>query len=526
MKILIVNPKFPESLWGLNRIQPITGKPYVIPTLALPTVAALTPPGHEVVLADENVEEIDFDQPCDLVGISLMHVQASRAFEIARAFRERGRTVVMGGALPTLSPEMCRPHADVVFIGEAERTWPRFIGEFERGGWTDTYEETERIDLTTTPVPRFDLLKMGRYFVQALQFSRGCPYECEFCDVAALQGRRQRTKTIPQILAEVEEVHRLGGRWIFFVDDNFVGDRRKAKVVLAALRDWNASNGYAMLFNTEASLNVAQDDELLQLFHDARFVRLFIGIETPRRECLEETGKHMNLHAPVLAQVHKIQSYGIQVTAGMIVGFDNDDATIFEEQLEFLQAARIPQVMSGMLQAVPRTPLWDRLEREGRLRGECTGDHLVWTNVIPKKMSRGELMLGYADLLRELFDYDRYAERTIAYLTAPRRMEPIQPRRRSWNEVRMILRFLVYCLFGGDAERARFARRILWATVREKPGRLPEALYITVVHKHFYEYVTRCVDTIWETVARGIDDGTPRATAAAGAVEPARPAAG
>ncbi len=526
MRILLVTPKFPESLWGLDRIRAITGKRYVTPTLALPTVAALTPPGHEIVLVDENVEEIDFDLPCDLVGISLMQVQESRGFEIARAFRDRGRTVAMGGSFPTLTPAACRPHADVLFIGEAERTWPKFVGDFARGTWADTYEETERIDLAAAPVPRFDLLKMDRYFVQSIQFGRGCPHGCEFCDIVVMLGRRPRTKTVPQVLAEVEEVFRLGGRWVLFADDNFVADRRKARELLAALRDWNASKGYPMLFNTEVSLDVAEDDELLELFHDARFARLFVGVETPRRASLEETGKRMNLRRPILEQVHKIQSYGIQVTAGMIVGFDSDDGAIFDEQREFLQASRIPQVLVGMLQAPPRTPLWIRLEAEGRVRDGFTGDSVVWTNVIPKRMSREELMLGEADLLTDLFGYDRYAERTIAYLTAPRRMEPIQPRRRSWNEVRMILRFLAFCLFGGDADRMRFARRILWATLRERPGRLPEALYLTVVHKHFHEYVGKCADAIWDAVGRGIDDGMPGPAAAAGKTGRTAPAAG
>lgn len=502
MRILLVTPKYPESFWGLNRVHSVMGRRYVMPTLALPTLAALTPAHHEVVLVDENVEEIDFDLSCDMVGISCMHVQAPRAFVLARAFRDRGRIVVMGGSFPTLSPEICRPHADVVFIGESERTWPKFIGDYERGEWVDTYEETERVDLTKAPVPRFDLLKMDQYFVQAVQFSRGCPYDCEFCDIVVMLGRRPRTKTVPQILAEVEEIYRLGGRWIFLVDDNFIGNRKKAKELLIALRDWNAAKGYAMIFNTESTLNVANDDELLQLFHDARFIRLFIGIESPRLESLEETGKHMNMQRPILEQVHHIQSYGIQVTAGMIIGFDHDDESIFEEHRSFMGSARIPQVMCGMLQALPRTPLYERLEREGRLRGEFTGDHLVWTNIIPKKMSRTNLMRGYVSLLRDLFSYDEYAERAISYLTASRKFEPLQPKRRSKNELRMLWRFLLFALFGGDAERRRFSREVLWATLRVKPSRLAEALYIIVVHKHFHGYVAKCVENIEEVVAR------------------------
>jgi len=514
MRFLLVNPIFPESFWGLNRIQSVTGKRYVIPTLALPTIAALTQAPHEVVLVDENVEEIDFDLPCDLVGLTCMSVQGPRGFEIAAAFRSRGRTVVMGGGFPTLNPELCRPHADVLFIGEAERTWPRFVEDFERGAWKDTYEEKERVDIKTSPLPRFDLLKMDRYFAQAVQFSRGCPHECEFCDIIILFGRRPRTKAIPQFLAEIEEIYRLGGRRIFLVDDNFIGSRKKAKEILTALRDWNAAKGFEVMFNTETSLDVALDDELLRLFHDARFIRLFIGVETPRRESLEETRKYPNTKRPLLEQVHKVQSYGIQVTGGMIVGFDHDDESIFGEQLSFLQAARIPQVMCGMLQAPAGTALYERLKREERLHGEFMGDQFLGTNIVPKRMTREGLMRGYADLLVDLFDYERYAERTIAFVTAERELEPVQPDRKSWNDLQTLGRFLVHVLFGGDTERRRFARRIIGATLRAKPGRLPEAVYLIVVHKHFHEFAAKCAASIGD-VAPGFEEGLPgRSTSA------------
>jgi radical SAM superfamily enzyme YgiQ (UPF0313 family) len=497
MRILLVNPKFPESFWGLNRIQSVAGKRYVMPTLALPTIAALTPAGHGVILVDENVEEIDFDLPCDLVGVSCMGVQGLRAFEIAKAFRARGRTVVMGGSFPTLTPGMCRPHADVLFVGEAERTWPKFLDDFARGEWADVYEEQEKVDIEKSPVPRYDLLKMNRYFSQAVQFSRGCPYECEFCDIIVMLGRQPRNKTTLQFLEEVEEIYRLGGRRIFLVDDNFIGHKKKAKELLAAIRDWNATKGFTVSFTAETSLNVADDDELLQLLHDARFVRLFIGVESPRIESLDEVKKYANTtRCSILSQVQKVQSFGILVMAGMIVGFDNDDSSIFDEHQSFIQSARIPQVMCGMLQAFPRTPLFERLEREGRLTGEFMGDLFFATNIIPKQMTRSALMRGYLDLLRNLYDYDRYAERTIAYLAANRKLEPVQPKRKSWNEIQMLGRFLLFILCGGDAERRRFSRRILWATLRAKPNRLPDAIYLVVVHKHFYEFVGQCALSI------------------------------
>lgn len=506
MRILLLTPKFPESFWGLNRIQSITGKDYVTPTLALPTLAALAPSRHDIVLVDENVEEIDFDLPCDLVGISCMSVQGPRAFEIAAAFRTRGRIVVMGGGCPTLNSDLCRPHADVLFLGEAERTWPKFLADFENGSWSHTYEEKEKIDMKDLPVPRFDLLKMDRYFIQAVQFSRGCPHNCEFCDIIVMLGRKVRTKAIPQLLAEIEEIYRLGGRRIFIVDDNFIGNRKKAKEVLAAIRDWNASKGFEVMFNTESTLDVANDDELLKLFHDARFVRLFIGIETPRRASLEETNKYMNLQYSIQDQIQKVQAYGIQITAGMIVGFDNDDESIFEEHRSFLEASRIPQVMSGMLQAPPRTPLHERLMREGRLYGEFMGDQFLTTNIVPKGMTREKLLQGYAELLVDLYDYDRYAARTIAFLTATRKCEPLQPKKKSWTDLKTLAKFMFYVLFRDTAERRRFARRILKATWSAYPVRLPEAVYLIVVHRHFHEFSKMCAKNIMDALASGTEE--------------------
>jgi radical SAM superfamily enzyme YgiQ (UPF0313 family) len=307
-------------------------------------------------------------------------------------------------------------------------------------------------------------------------------------------------------LEEIEEIYRLGGRRIFLVDDNFIGHKKKAKELLAAIRDWNATKGFTVSFTAETSLNVADDDELLQLLHDARFVRLFIGVESPRIESLDEVKKYANTtRCSILSQVQKVQSFGILVMAGMIVGFDNDDSSIFDEHQSFIQSARIPQVMCGMLQAFPRTPLFERLEREGRLSGEFMGDLFFTTNIVPKQMTRSALMRGYLDLLRNLYDYDRYAERTIAYLAANRKLKPVQPKRKSWDEIQTLGRFLLFILCGGNAERRRFSRRILWATLRAKPDRLPDAIYLVVVHKHFYEFVGQCAMSIEKELEQCVD---------------------
>jgi len=514
LKILLLCPVSPESFLGLNRVSYMMGNGYSTVTLSLPTLAAVTPSEHDVALIDENVEAIDFDTPCDVVGISCMSVQRARAFEIAAEFRRRGRIVAMGGGLPTLDPDSCRDHADVLFIGEAERTWPRFLRDYASGTWNDRYQEHERIDLRTQPAPRHGLLRMNRYFVHAVQFSRGCPHGCEFCNVASLLGSEFRTKTVTAFLAEIEHLRTLGARRILIVDDNFTVDMPKAKDVLRSIGAWGREHGHPMMFVLQASLNVADDEEMLQLLRDARVVRLFIGVETPNRESLAEAGKSINLRKPMIDRIRRIQSYSMQVVAGMIVGFDHDDASIFDEQVKFLEEAGIPQALCGILQAIENTPLYERLSREGRIQGTFSGDNVGTTNIVPKGMDERTLLEGYAGMMERLYSYGSYGRRVERYLLADRRIEPIMPARMTSEEKRTLLRFLRFALFSGDAERRRFSRRIVRRVLLRHPKRLAEALYLTVVHAHFHVYVRDLAETIRRAAGEETSVATPRRAAA------------
>jgi len=488
MRIYLVTPKNPESFWTYDRILPSLGKSCIFPNLSMPTVAGLTPASHELVLCDENVEEIDFDIEADIVGITGYIVHKQRMLEIAAEFRRRGRFVIIGGPYASLCPEELRGKCDVLFVDEAEETWPQFIADYERGEWQAEYRPAEKPDLTGSPTPRFDLLKVDRYHAMTIQFARGCPFNCEFCDIIVVYGRRPRVKSVPQVMAEIEECHRLGATQVFLVDDNFIGNKKLAKQLLRAIGAWGEANDYPLHFNTEASLNVSQDDELLELLRAANFTTIFIGIESPRKASLAETKKTQNMRGDLVENVRKIQSYGIQVQAGMIVGFDNDDGSIFEEQLRFIQDARIPVSMTGMLQAMPKTPLHARMAAEGRLISESVGDQFVFSNILPKAMSRIELYKGYRALIADLYEFRNYRARTLEFIVNRGHRVGKEIRLRK-EELRLGARVLRDTVLAASPRRAWFTLSLMAATLWKRPDGLADAFAFAIVHKALYEYM-------------------------------------
>ena len=507
MKILLVTPRNPASFWTYDEILPVLGKRCIFPNLSMPTVAGLTPRQHEVVLCDENVEEIDFDAPADIVGVTGYIVHRERMFEIIDEFRRRGRFVVVGGPFASLCPEQLRGRCDALFVEEAEETWTRFLADFEAGVAKSEYRPDEKPDMTLSPTPRFDLLRVDRYHALTIQFARGCPFNCEFCDIIVVYGRRPRAKSVEQVMREVRECHRLGAGQVFIVDDNFIGNKKLAKELLRELARFGREHGYPMTFQTEASLNVAQDEELLGLLRAANFTTIFIGIESPRKASLAESKKTQNLRGDLVENVRRVQAYGIQVQAGMIVGFDHDDATIFEEQLRFIQEARIPVSMTGMLQAMPKTPLYDRIEREGRLITESTGDQFVLSNIVPSQMSRRALYEGYRWLAEQLYDFGNYRERTLAFLMS--RGTQVQGGRnlrpRDLRRLASVLRDTV--LFGGP-RRAWFTLSLIGATLLRRPSVVKEAVSFAIVHKAFYEYM-RQLQTVLDRALQDFDAAAP-----------------
>ncbi len=488
MKIYLVTPKNPPSFWTYDQILPTLGKQCIFPNLSMPTLAGLTPREHEVVLCDENVEEIDFDFEADIVGVTGYIVHKQRMLEIVDEFRQRGRFVIIGGPYASLCPEKLRGRCDVLFVDEAEETWPQFIRDFEAGVWKSEYRPEEKPDLTLSPTPRFDLLNVDRYHALTIQFARGCPFNCEFCDIIVVYGRRPRAKSVEQMMAEVRECHRLGAKQVFVVDDNFIGNKRLAKELLREMARWGEENGHPIDFNTEVSLNVAQDDELLELMRAAHFTTLFIGIESPRAASLVETRKTQNVRGDMIESLRRIHAHGIQVQAGMIVGFDNDDEAIFEEQLRFIQAARIPVSMTGMLQAMPKTPLYDRVHAEGRLLDESTGDQFVFSNIQPKQMSRESLYRGYRWLIGQLYDFRNYRRRTLEFLLHRGDQVHGGANIRA-GDLRLLGRIVWRTVIRTTPRRAWFTLSLVGATLLRRPSRIKEAISFAIVHKALYDYM-------------------------------------
>jgi radical SAM superfamily enzyme YgiQ (UPF0313 family) len=489
LKIHLVAPSNPETFWTCDRILGVLKKRSVFPNLALPTVAALTPPEHSVTILDENVERLRFDADVDVVGLTGYIVHAERMEEIGREFRRRGKLVVVGGPYASLCPEQVATWADVVFVGEAELTWTHFLEDYAARRPQRIYRADGGADVRQSPRPRFEALRIDRYRAATVQFSRGCPYDCEFCNVTLLYGRRPRTKTSAQFLAELESLRQLGVTNVFVTDDNFVGHRKQARELLREIVSWQDRHGHPLEFLTQASINVADDEELLNLLRDANFTSLFVGIESPRAASLAEANKSHNLRRDLVAAVRRIQLAGIDVMAGMIVGFDNDDPSIFEEHLRFAEEAAIPISMTGLLNALPGTRLHQRLFASGRLMGEGTGDQFRFTNVVPAGMSTRDLYAGYRRLLHSLYSYRSFRGRASVALSRIAQGRIPGGLIHGKNDVAIFLRLLWTCVMRASPRRSWMTVSLLAETLFRRPRALRSAIMFALLHRHLHGYV-------------------------------------
>ena len=500
-KVLLVYPRFPVSFWSFGYIKQIGGFSAVMPPLGLAILAALVPPEYDVEIVDENIEPIDFDADCDLVVLSAMAIQETRLFEVADAFRQRGRLVCMGGPICNVLPERCRPHCDVLFEGEGEYTWPQFLAEWEYGGHRDHYVQTEKIDMRDSPAPRIDLLKIDRYRLGCVQTTRGCPFKCEFCDIIVTYGRKVRAKPVAHVIAELQQWADHGVDFITLADDNLVGDRAYCRRMLRAVADWNRARDVPVSLYAEMSVDAVRDPELLQLCREANITEMFLGIETPRKAGLRETVKMQNVATDLVAAVKTIQSYGMVTVAGMIVGFDSDDAAIFEDQYAFLQEAGIPIVMLGLLQAIPRTPLYERLERAGRLRSPTQGNNtLSFTNIEPVCMSYDELVTGYRTLFKRLYTFEAIGNRWLAnvqsWRTVPGRAWLQKPLGR-WRPFMIVQVLMILRWYASRPARFAFFCRMIAGTLTRLPAAVPQTVSYLTYFIHLREYADKIVAREW-----------------------------
>jgi len=412
MKVLLISPEFPDTYWSFRHALPFEGKRCAFPPLGLMTVSALLPDSWERRLVDLNVRRLRSSdiEWADMVMVTAMLVQRDSLKHVVRRCKAKGKRVVVGGPYVSTTLEEL-PEADHIFLGEAETTLPQFVEDLERGTTKRTYQAAERPPLAVTPVAHFHLADLKRYSAMSIQYSRGCPFNCEFCDIIEIYGRVPRTKSNPQMIAELDALYELGWRGtLFIVDDNFIGNKKNVRQLLPALADWQKRHGHPFTLLTEASLNLAEDEPLLENMKQAGFRRVFLGIETPAEESLKEAQKPQN-RGNLLNSVRKIQSYGMEVMAGFIVGFDNDPDDIFERQIRFIRESAIPLAMVGLLVALPDTQLWRRLEKEGRLLGEKEGDNTSCSlNFIPK-MDPAQLVAGYQSIMRTIYSSSEYYQR-------------------------------------------------------------------------------------------------------------------
>jgi radical SAM superfamily enzyme YgiQ (UPF0313 family) len=510
MNVLLVYPLFPKSFWSFEKTLELVGRKAMLPPLGLITVAAILPQEWSFRLIDLNVDAISEAawRWADLVILSGMIVQKEDLLAQVREARRRGKKVAVGGPYATALPdEVQSAGADYLILDEGEITLPMFVAALQQGEESGWFRASEKPDVTLTPVPRFDLLNMEAYSEMAIQFSRGCPFQCEFCDIIVLYGRKPRTKDPEQILAELNRLYELGWRrGIFMVDDNFIGNKRNVKLLLQKMIPWMEERGYPFSFDTEASVDLAGDQELMDLMTDAGFGAVFLGIETPDESSLQTTKKFQNTRDPLSESIHKITKSGLRVMAGFIIGFDGEKAGAGQRLVDFVEKTSIPTAFYSILQALPDTALWHRLQKEGRLlNGTGNINQTTLINFIPTR-SIAEIANEYIDSFMQLYDPINFLDRTYRHYrilgSAPchrRRREKRQgkPKGKSNIDWKSLQAFLILAWRQGVVRqtRARFWVYLL-QMLRYNKGGVSSYLGVCAQIEHFLEYR----DTVRENI--------------------------
>ena len=495
MKILLVYPQYPDTFWGFKHALKFISKKAALPPLGLLTVAAMLPGEWQKKLVDMNITTLtDGDiEWADYVFISAMVVQRDSVKEVIARCNKLGVKTVAGGPLFTTGYDEFEG-VDHFVLGEAEITLPLFLADLAKGCPQPIYTSDGRPAIDKTPVPLWSLIDMKKYSSMNFQYSRGCPFDCEFCDIVLLNGHNPRTKTQSQILAEMDALYNHGWRGgVFVVDDNFIGNKKKLKAeTLPTLIEWSKKKKYPFAFFTEASINLADDEELMRLMAEAGFDRVFVGIETPNEESLAECNKQQNEGRDLAASVKKIQNFGFEVQGGFIVGFDSDPATIFRSQINFIQKSGIVTAMVGLLNAPRGTRLYQRMEKEGRLLRNFNGNNTdVHMNFVPK-MNYENLVDGYKNILDTIYSPKEYYERVMTFLKEykPPRLKDKVTHLRS-HHVEGFLRSI--WVLGIREKGRRYYWKLMFATLFKHPRAFPLSVSLSVFGFHFRKVAEKLI---------------------------------
>ncbi len=508
MKVLLLYPQFPQSFWSYDRFVEIAVLNAVIPPLGIITIAALLPPDWEIRFHDRNVTcetETDWNW-CDLVIISAMLVQKPDFQNLIQKAVRLGKTVAVGGPYPTSVPQDALDFgANFLILDEGEMTIPPFLEALRHGETQGIFRSIDKPDVTQSPIPRFDLLKQDAYFMMAIQFSRGCPFNCEFCDIISLYGRKPRTKEPDQALAELQTLYDQGWRGsLFIVDDNFIGNQRNVKRFLRELIPWMQQHNYPFSFITEASVNLAEDDELLKLMGEAGFYAVFLGIETPDQDSLQLTRKLQNTRNPLVEACHKINQAGLLIYAGFILGFDGERTGAGDRIQAFVEQTSIPQPMLGILQALPNTALWERLKKEQRLidsNGHPTGDQNTLMNFIPTRPIT-EIAKEYVQGIWTMYEPENYLRRCLQQCL---KITPLKHHQQTMKfPVGKGLRLVAQLIWHQGIRRPEIRGQFwhqLWIILLKKPQALNMYLGLCAAGEHFWEYRALAKERITQQMA-------------------------
>ncbi len=507
INVLMVWPRFPPSFWGFEGVLDMIPEKAMTPPLGLITVAALCPATWKIRLIDRAVEELRDEDLlwADLVMVSAMHAQRADAIAVLARARSLGRRTFIGGPWASSEPELLLREADHVLAGEAEEVFADIAAALEKGTARRLYRVADKPDMTRSPVPRYDLLRLNMYTSMPVQFSRGCPFQCEFCDIITIYGRRPRMKTPAQLIGELDALRRLGWRnEVFIVDDNFIGNYRQALLLAQELSVWQQRHKRPFSFYTEASIDLADRPDLLAAMVEANFMYVFIGIETPSGEALKESKKFQNLRSNNVQQIRVIQEAGLWVLGGFIVGFDSDDETIFDRQLEFIDRTAIAWAMAGVLQAPPTTALYDRMKREGRLIENSQGTSNFSAPNFRTMLPLPVLLRGLSTLLAGLYEPASFFQRAFRSLEVwrPRGQQP--PNLTMSYNLRVLFASIWRQGVRSSYRRAywRFLGLMAWNWARQ-PAKMWLGFMVLLSAHHFVIYALQVADEL-EQACRGL----------------------